>query len=303
MKPTFQPNNVSTPLVEFEIDVDLVDAKRTSEPENTENVSSGSSEVETGQNDDVIEDSSTISAILMRPTIQAKQASTPLNDVASLEVVNVKRVSAPENNGQFNAESSDIHGLNSMATRPNCHEGHVSSRLRDKAFRCSECPKTFVRQDSLKRHSVLHQEKPHKCLVCHKAYQTSYQLERHVEAQHKGATYKCKSCDRRYSTKHGLRMHELAHVSSFKHLCPVCGKGFNFKSDYTSHLCQHSGEKPFCCLKCNKKFSRKSHLTEHDTICGKQTRDNKCIQCNKKFKSPRYLKQHVKCTHENPEGL
>lgn len=128
---------------------------------------------------------------------------------------------------QFNRDSALIRHMD---------ETHTG----EKAFKCSECDKTFARRDHLAVHLRIHTgEKPHKCRFCGKSFAQSSNLNVHLRMHTGERPYFCKSCGKM-----------VAHTYHLK----TCG------------IMEPRGEKPFHCLVCGKKFHTASKLREHMKI-------------------------------------
>ncbi|XP_063391087.1 zinc finger protein 431-like [Cydia fagiglandana] len=88
-----------------------------------------------------------------------------------------------------------------------------SKHMKERAFSCDICNKSFVHSYHLKQHKRLHTgEKPYACNICSKQFAAKYNLSTHSLTHVKG-TYSCELCPKSYATKEGLRQHKRVHIS------------------------------------------------------------------------------------------
>ena len=69
-----------------------------------------------------------------------------------------------------------------------------------KKHKCSECEKSFTRNDQLSEHfKTYHEtERPYKCTICNKGFIAMYRVKRHQKFLHtdKPKTFKCDLCSK-----------------------------------------------------------------------------------------------------------
>ena len=99
---------------------------------------------------------------------------------------------------------------------------------------CHVCGETFKNQNSLRLHSLLHEEKRFECHLCSKRFHRN-----DILAQHQS-------------------MHKQAQIP-----CPMCTKLLKTQKSLKIHLLTHSDTKQFSCNECPRMFHQKSHLIKH----------------------------------------
>ncbi|XP_037830602.1 zinc finger protein 37 isoform X2 [Kryptolebias marmoratus] len=187
----------------------------------------------------------------------------------------------------------------------------VLSGQAKKTFVCSNCGKVFPRQNSLKRHLLIHSgERPFKCIICGKGFFQNKRLKTHMNV-HKGdrlpirrrarvpmvippeflkmpkekVEYRCSVCGKKFPHAYGLDRHTLTHTGEKPYCCSICGRGFNQKGNLKTHYKVHleltenlkslSGEPRVqlstCCLECGKDCGSQSALQAHHITTHSET--------------------------------
>ena len=80
------------------------------------------------------------------------------------------------------------------------------------------------------------EDKKYNCLICGKAFTTSYNLSNHEVVHTKIKNHECFQCGRKFGTKSILYNHEKTHN---KEECALCDKFFSCKLFYSRHLQKH----------------------------------------------------------------
>ncbi|XP_070833239.1 zinc finger protein 699-like [Chaetodon trifascialis] len=116
----------------------------------------------------------------------------------------------------------------------------AESHMGQRAFKCYECDKTFIRRDHLAVHLRIHTgERPHKCPLCWRSFAQNSNLSVHLRTHTGEKPYFCKSC--------GKMVAHSYHVKT-------CG------------LMEGKGKKSFHCLVCGKRFYTASNLSDHKKV-------------------------------------
>jgi hypothetical protein len=182
-------------------------------------------------------------------------------------------------------------------------------------FFCTECPKGFSYQSSLKRHANRHLKwaKKHVCEICATEYQTLNGFREHMAKNHntgKESVLICDKCDFTTPLKSILLSHIRQKHDIDKHKrCPCC----NFKTPQKQKLHIHIDvhhpeydEKKLFCDKCAKSFIYELSLKQHVNFRCKFSvyeQDQKkkvfnCEHCHMKFTKKHNLQSHVVTVHE-----
>ena len=129
---------------------------------------------------------------------------------------------------------------------------------------CSLCHKLFQSSKNLKRHLRNHTgEKPYKCSLCTKTFSRAYDLKKHAQTQTEEKLYNCNVCKKSFSDISYLKKHLRIHTGEKPFNCSLCTKSFALSHDLTKHTRCHTGEKPYCCSFCFKSFCNAQHLKKH----------------------------------------
>lgn len=177
-----------------------------------------------------------------------------------------------------------------------------------KVFQCPNCPKTFLRKQSLVRHKCIHTgEKPHKCPYCCRTFARSSTLITHVETHTAGKPYKCQLCNETFATRSQLARHATIHTIDKPFKCQLCPSSFVVKKTLQVHVGRHTAEKPCRCQQCNKTFATRGLLFRH-IATHRNDKAFKCQLCPRSFAMKRNLREHIrrhtgekpfKCQHCN----
>ncbi len=128
----------------------------------------------------------------------------------------------------------------------------------ERNFQCPDCPKTFTRRDTVKKHvRTVHRGERQivKCLECPKTLSRQDSLTRHIKAVHRGQRVRVQ--------------------------CPECSDTFSRKSTVEEHVLRvHRGlGLKFQCGECPKEYSRRSTLKEHILGVHRKLKLKKCAEC------------------------
>ncbi|XP_061076778.1 zinc finger protein 397-like [Conger conger] len=134
------------------------------------------------------------------------------------------------------ADLTNTHSGLSFTQRNSIHDQIHPGK---KAFRCTQCGRSFSHRNNLYRHRRIHTgEKPFACVHCGKSF------------THQSNLYE----------------HERIHTGERPFSCVVCGKSFTQQSNLKRHQRIHTGERPYSCMHCGKTFTRLMHLKMHQQV-------------------------------------
>ncbi|XP_028168181.1 PR domain zinc finger protein 5-like isoform X2 [Ostrinia furnacalis] len=162
---------------------------------------------------------------------------------------------------------------------------------------CSECGDTFVTENRLKHHIMIHNTGKFSCGHCGKTFSLEKYKKKHEAMVHKEAKlFKCADCGEAYHSEYERHLHivekhkERVRMST----CEFCGKTYDWKPYYMAHLRKvHHKVKNYKCNYCNKCFlsghELKMHVQRH-TGKGKHV----CMFCEKNYVTFTELKKHMK---------
>ncbi len=186
------------------------------------------------------------------------------------------------------------------------YKGHMNEHVRfvhlkEKPFKCKQCPKEFSKKKSLSEHEAAHEGNlQHQCESC--SYKTAYKAnyERHIRNHHDKVRYKCDKCGRNFTEKRTLRdhvskLHENPDHRPFR--CEICNKDFKCKIACNNHAKIHK-EKNLKCDKCSFKTVHKISLQEHVRRMH-EGEGFKCEICGAIVANKHKIKRHMKEVHLN----
>jgi len=208
----------------------------------------------------------------------------------------------------------------------------------ERVYECPDCPKSFTREEHLKRHCIKHTDDPvHRCQVpgCTKSYTRKERLTKHVKHAHLGEQperpFFCRQCGKNFQRKEHLQRHEKnIHGPGGSH---PAGSGVASVVHYTSqpggsiahHVQQQQQQTPqqqqmghgnaigsnttnlavlHCTWEgCTKTYTRREHLNRHIKFHQgiQPERSHYCMDCGKNFTRKEHLQRHRRShTGETP---
>ncbi|KAJ8005279.1 hypothetical protein DPEC_G00144980 [Dallia pectoralis] len=168
-----------------------------------------------------------------------------------------------------------------------------------RSYRCTDCPLSFSRKNTLLRHSFSHLGLlPYTCVQCRRHFRLAKLYRKHVcdpermhcvaclgvfnsrsdFQKHKSETgcwgqqgtrrdeIRCMECGEAFSTAEELKKHAGAHQRVLS--CSECGKGFRSALMLMSHMGGHAGSRPCLCKSCGLGFPHQQGYESHLKDCG-----------------------------------
>ncbi|XP_029440496.1 zinc finger protein 773-like isoform X2 [Rhinatrema bivittatum] len=164
--------------------------------------------------------------------------------------------------------------------------------VRAKAFKCTECEKSFKSFHSLTVHWRTHTgERPYKCTECGKSFSHSSNLVQHQRIHTGERPYVCNVCEKSFTMNSHLVTHQRLHTGERPYACEACGKRFTMKSHLITHQRLHTGERPYKCSYCDQCYRKTSDLVRHQRIHTGE-KPYHCSECEKRFNNLQCLKIH-----------
>ncbi|XP_063437541.1 uncharacterized protein LOC134718768 [Mytilus trossulus] len=206
------------------------------------------------------------------------------------------------------------------------HGEQIKSSQEEKAYKCDQCDKSFIRVGNFRTHMKWHEngEDHFKCNLCNRKFLNQESLLIH-ERVHSGNTpYQCGFCSKSYSTIKNLRIHQnRMHKNSKNHVCDHCTAAFTSMVKLNMHRLKHfddpadsdelsvecselveSTPEQYICNICNKTFLDKGWLADHKKL--HELTMFPCNFCDRYFESISDLKGHEieeHGTHRNSSKL
>ncbi|XP_046353030.1 myoneurin-like [Haliotis rufescens] len=174
---------------------------------------------------------------------------------------------------------------------------------RDKAgkLKCPGCTSTFETSDDLQNHIETSSEhNAFRCTQCGVAYIRKSNLTRHMRTVHSNAFHlKCRSCNIVTKTERELRNHCLeVHNNNSPFECEEEGCNYRtYKYDFLRrHKQIHSEQRDYVCDKCGKTFSQQAGLLSHHRTCY-HLQEYLCDVCGQAFNHYQSMKSHRRSIH------
>lgn len=145
-----------------------------------------------------------------------------------------------------------------------------------------DCHQRFASESNLMRHSIVHSnviaentsvlnEKPkiYKCNECDKEFLKQESLSSHMKT-HKDrihTEFSCEYCSKKFTKINLLTRHAKTHEEMKSHICNICNKTFALGGQLIDHLNKHKGIKPHVCNVCHKGWFNFNLLANINLIC------------------------------------
>ncbi|XP_029451949.1 zinc finger protein 93-like isoform X2 [Rhinatrema bivittatum] len=208
---------------------------------------------------------------------------------------------------------------------------HTGSTL----YQCTDCPFITRYLQSMRKHNLIHTQKPHPCNLCDLAFISVTGLQRHmgthaVENSDNNKSsekiHACGQCGVVFFSEVHLSCHTCTYlettqcdaepvsvsmdgdratrtsvhhpdlISTKKYKCQLCSYTTPYFHNLRQHFRVHTGEKPYKCKLCEKLFRTASHLQRHKFVHLK-VGAHKCDQCGHFSRTSSELAVH-QATHQ-----
>ncbi|KAI6660343.1 Zinc finger protein 2-like [Oopsacas minuta] len=143
-------------------------------------------------------------------------------------------------------------------------------------LKCKHCPRVYIRQSDLTKHSRTHFSTPtpsmtttipHTNVTNPIPNESALEFPPHIESPSllvpEQTTFECHLCNRTFNAKRLLVRHVYAHLGIKPYSCSICDKKYARKEDLILHIRTHTGERPFSCDICDKRFIRRRSYKLH----------------------------------------
>ncbi len=169
----------------------------------------------------------------------------------------------------------------------------------ERPYKCTVCGKQFQTFQHLKEHKTIHSwEKPYKCGICGNQFRLAKFLKVHLISHSTDQLYQCNVCGECFKDTGSIKKHSRIHIAPPKlQICEICGKRYIDTHSFINHLITH--DVPMTnsiCQYCGKSYTESPCFMEN-SIGG--MRVHRCKVCGKIYKDYFCLIKHVKA-HETP---
>ncbi|KAH3716399.1 hypothetical protein DPMN_059121 [Dreissena polymorpha] len=180
--------------------------------------------------------------------------------------------------------------------------------LKDAAYTCQACKKTFTSLVSFQVHKLTHRKKDFVCPHCDKKFTSNTQLQIHKRNDHEiqygalnyfgylmnNGRITCEICSANFDGVDEYLIHRHEHLT-FEYLCAKCGNGFNDREMFEKHRqnnCEGEEFHHFPCGVCNKRFGMYDARRKHVMTFHPKKSDYFCHHCGKEFDNADLLAKH-----------
>ncbi|VDO83458.1 unnamed protein product [Soboliphyme baturini] len=168
---------------------------------------------------------------------------------------------------------------------------HLLHHYDVREYCCEHCGQKFVQKAHLKRHVNTQHEiyfAGHICQMCHKAFSTGWQLNRHVRQVHpvlEPESWRCMICDKTdFSSLHDRERHLQQHMGLRPFVCDHCLSAFARRSELKCHLAsKHNLGQFFTCIRCNQTFPQRTQVDRHLKKCFAPRSDDQLCPTEENF--------------------
>ncbi|XP_017054021.1 uncharacterized protein LOC108096698 isoform X2 [Drosophila ficusphila] len=132
--------------------------------------------------------------------------------------------------------------------------------------KCAVCNTSYRTLTLLKFHMKRHTSRRIQCRLCPKTFVTNQELDRHTKGKHgRDKPLRCSldGCRKMFAFKHHLVRHQNATHLDTPHKCPVCDKELQSRLHLKNHMIVHKGAVCIKCPKCDRPYMRPGRLQSH----------------------------------------
>ena len=141
--------------------------------------------------------------------------------------------------------------------------------------------------------------KEHKCELCSKTFEISFNLRRHIKTVHQSQSVLCNLCNKSLR-KENLPYHiRSVHNQEKNYKCEYCEKEFFYKKTFIEHIASHHSNdtrEKYKCGLCKEAFTNKPNLDRHFRTRHQNNQNTKfnCTLCEKSFTQKLYMQNTLK---------
>ncbi|CAN8022874.1 unnamed protein product, partial [Ixodes persulcatus] len=172
-----------------------------------------------------------------------------------------------------------------------------------KTFPCGDCDSHFSSRHFLERHRTQrHAERRHRCSLCPFSSNKKDSVLRHERTHTGERPFACGTCGKAFTRHYDLAEHRRLHTGERLHECAECGMSFIKRGDLVRHARTHSGDKPFSCHLCEYRTSDSSNVRKHVIQVHTKEFPHTCERCGRGFVAPFELRAHLAEKHPYVDG-
>ncbi|CAH1786598.1 unnamed protein product [Owenia fusiformis] len=190
---------------------------------------------------------------------------------------------------QYGSEKHDCMYCGRSFGKPYLLKQHVTkSHLKEAAYKCGTCQKSFVYNQTYRQHFVNNSKcesscprdfKGTVCDICGYMCANQSSLKHHIKRKHSMVKSECATCHKTYPSEAALIDH-VVRCHNKTHICTYCGIGFGWLRGLKEHIRIHTGEKPYRCEFCDVSFAQSGSLCKHKQSKGHIEKCGKTIPGN-----------------------